>query len=1394
MKIKKLASKFIAINLIALLAIPQSAMAGIITVTTAVDEAYDSGDLATEEADGTGLSLREAIETLNAGGVDVSETITFDTAAMGTDTIEITRTTGPCKGDLVTQVSGITIDGDLDSNGTPDITIDGAGDERAGRVFAFKTSDITTNLNGLIIQNGESTQDGGGICLNKGNLNLSNCIVQNNSTDSSGGGIHMNAGTNLNMENTAILNNTAKMSGGGITNDNGTLTISGSLISNNSVTGTGGSFGKGGGIAMKVGGISTIANSTISGNNASQEGGGVYISDGTININNSTIAFNTSDNDNDSSGDGGGIYNNGSNTVNLFHTIISDNTNGLGVSASPSDLYGTIITQGYNLIKDALTAGTLVDGVGGDQVGVDPLLTALSDNGGLTQTHEIPFNSPAINAGDPAYSGELTIDQRGTGFIREAQTTIDIGAYENQTGNAIIVTTVTDETFDGGDLSAETADGTGLSLREAIAVANAGENVGFDSEISGGTITLTNGEIALNKALIIDGDINEDDKADITISGGGASRAMNITADATLISITIDNSNAGTGNGGAILNTANLTIYDSTISNSSAKFGGGIRTSTGTVNLERVTFNGNTAASAGGAIYNLNGNLNLTNSTISGNDTTTNGGGIFNSGSSSNMYIKNSTIAYNICDSDNDNTGEGCGVYNSTSGTTYVENSIIAENTESAAGGSVPNQTFYLAPGSITSDGYNLIGLGSSMGFTDGTNNDQVTVASDIIALADNGGATQTHALDESSLAVNAGDPSYSGGLTTDQTGNTRQYNTIDIGSYEIQTTPNNPPTASDKSITITEDANFTFGDKDFNYSDSDTDAMASIKITTLPTAGSLQLSGTDVALNAVIAKSDISSGNLKFVPKENGNGTPYSTFQFSVNDGTDDSVSSYTATVNVTPVQDTITVTTTEDETYDGGTIDEEESDGDGLSLREAVGGAGGGDIIEFDSPGMSITLINGEITLGLSGLMIEGSTGTTVSGNDVSQIFHISADTTINSVALKNAKQIGDEGGAVHIETGNIVNMTDVSITDSVAEYGGGILNYGTLTLTRVTISGNQAQGGHGGGIFSSNILTLINSTISGNTADIDGGGIFGCPLGTSVTSNNSTIAYNIADNDNDGEGSGGGIFRDGGTAVTLYHTIVSDNTKGSDASSTPDDLSTPVTSEGYNLISDTATAGGLTDGVNNDIIGSSANLVALADNGGSTLTHELGTDSPAVDAGDPSYSGGLTIDQRNSGREIVTIDIGSYETPLVFTATIDNTERFYENKNNKVRINYTLAEGNSTNASFAQNPTQVQYATDLAGPWTNASIYGTTTSAKSSPSGKKHNKTTEPLYWDATGVPDGDYYIRVKPHNGAGYANKYGASTTKFKIHTPTANEMMRHGKTFLEGIKQKFHFTK
>ncbi|MCP3686964.1 MAG: hypothetical protein GY784_01000, partial [Gammaproteobacteria bacterium] len=86
---------------------------------------------------------------------------------------------------------------------------------------------------------------------------------------------------------------------------------------------------------------------------------------------------------------------------------------------------------------------------------------------------------------------------------------------------------------------------------------------------------------------------------------------------------------------------------------------------------------------------------------------------------------------------------------------------------------------------------------------------------------------------------------------------------------------------------------------------------MASVKITTLETVGSLQLSGFDVTLNQVITKADIDAGNLEFVPVGDGNGTGYDSFGFSVNDGTTDSVSTYTMTVDVTAVNDAPTFST---------------------------------------------------------------------------------------------------------------------------------------------------------------------------------------------------------------------------------------------------------------------------------------------------------------------------------------------------------------------------------------------------------------------------------------------------------------------------------------------------
>jgi hypothetical protein len=86
--------------------------------------------------------------------------------------------------------------------------------------------------------------------------------------------------------------------------------------------------------------------------------------------------------------------------------------------------------------------------------------------------------------------------------------------------------------------------------------------------------------------------------------------------------------------------------------------------------------------------------------------------------------------------------------------------------------------------------------------------------------------------------------------------------------------------------------------------------------------------------------------------------------------------------------------------------------------------------------------------------------------------------------------------------------------------------------------------------------------------------------------------------------------------------------------------------ITSLGYNLSSDDG-SGSLTgpgDQINTDPL-----LGPLQNNGGPTLTHELLPGSPAIDAGDPSFTPPPLYDQRGPGFDRVVndrIDIGSFE----------------------------------------------------------------------------------------------------------------------------------------------------
>ncbi|CAD5975712.1 Serine-rich adhesin for platelets [Planktothrix tepida] len=134
--------------------------------------------------------------------------------------------------------------------------------------------------------------------------------------------------------------------------------------------------------------------------------------------------------------------------------------------------------------------------------------------------------------------------------------------------------------------------------------------------------------------------------------------------------------------------------------------------------------------------------------------------------------------------------------------------------------------------------------------------------------------------------------------------GRTTAFSTNTATASIVVTAFNNAPTATDKTLTVNEDNNYTFTTADFGFSDLDTeDILASIKITQLPTVGTLQLNGTAVTANQVITAADIPS--LVFTPVANANGSSYANFKFTVNDGIIDSVAANTITIDVTAVND---------------------------------------------------------------------------------------------------------------------------------------------------------------------------------------------------------------------------------------------------------------------------------------------------------------------------------------------------------------------------------------------------------------------------------------------------------------------------------------------------------
>ncbi len=105
-------------------------------------------------------------------------------------------------------------------------------------------------------------------------------------------------------------------------------------------------------------------------------------------------------------------------------------------------MFGTFISMnnaGHNILGSANGSGTGdFSATFGDQIGVTPTqlnLGTLQNNGGTTLTDALQSPSVAIDTGNNslATGAGLTTDQRGTGYTRIFNNTVDVGAFEAQT-------------------------------------------------------------------------------------------------------------------------------------------------------------------------------------------------------------------------------------------------------------------------------------------------------------------------------------------------------------------------------------------------------------------------------------------------------------------------------------------------------------------------------------------------------------------------------------------------------------------------------------------------------------------------------------------------------------------------------------------------------------------------------------------------------------------------------------------------------------------------------------------------------------------------------------------------------------------------------------------------
>ncbi len=802
-------------------------------------------------------------------------------------------------------------------------------------------------------------------------------------------------------------------------------------------------------------------------------------------------------------------------------------------------------------------------------------------------------------------------------------------------------------------------------LVEVVSAAGDGDTVVFSCN---GTITLTT-TLTIAKNMGIDGTGQS-----VTISGGNTVRMFIVSAGVTfkLQNLTVANGLASGSHGGGVYNSGALTVTNVTFSGNTAanSGGGGIYndTSTGTLDVANSTFSGNSAAyggaimnpsevtnstfsgnsatDGGGAIHHYTGTLHVTNSTFSGNSAIY-GGALRNTGTStSTLNVWNSTFSGN-------SATNGGGIYNYSNGTSNVTNVTFSGNSATSSGGSIYNYSLATmnlknsivanAPaggncsGTITNGGGNLQFGGT---VTNSCGAAIPTADPKLVALANNGGPTQTMALGSGSAAIDAavyatcmatvGSPNYgTGGL--DQRGQSRASvsSMCDIGAFELQSseiTPTSTPTHTATSTPTRTPTN--------TPTNTATATPTSTRTPTpLPILTVSDCSAPGGAAGRLVEVVTAAPAGYTILFSCRGTIVLTTTITIDKNltvDGVGQSV-----TISGGDAVRVFTVNSGKTFNLQNLSVTHGTAPGNGNS------GSGAGVYNSGTLNVTNVTFSDNSADYAGGGIFSTGTlnvTNSTFSGNSGGYgggiaIFNGTSAVT-NSTFSGNS---GGYGGGIANWNGTSAVMNSTFSGNSAISGGGGIANwYGcTLNVTNSTFSGNTAVS-TGGGIYNSTgTVTVTNSTFSGNSATLGGGGGIYNFTGT-VTVTNGTFSGNSAT-------SGGGIYNSGGT-VNVKNSVVANAPAGGNCSGT-------ITNGGGNL----QFGGIVANSCDATIPTADPRLSALANNGGATQTMALLPDSPAINAANPANC--PTTDQRGVQRGSAC-DIGAYEYLGIATGTVSPT----------------------------------------------------------------------------------------------------------------------------------------